>query len=150
MASDIKTVSSSGTSDPLPSDSASQPETSTSHPASMPTPASTSNTTSETQHQHRDPPSLYQGLSANFAHDPKTPFTVNYDQEVYLQLMAGEDGARAGEGADAKRKLSKTPTQIYREEWVRRALNPAISDPRGDPSPNDFECAESQRERDRF
>jgi hypothetical protein len=29
--------------------------------------------------------------------------------------MAGEDGARAGEGADAKRKLSKTPTQIYRE-----------------------------------
>jgi hypothetical protein len=99
----------------LPSDSASQPETTTSHPASMPTSASTSNNTAETQHQHREPPSLYQGLSANFAHDPKAPFPVNYDQEVYLQLMAGEDGVRAGEGADAKRKLNKTPTQIYRE-----------------------------------
>ncbi|KAL2848567.1 hypothetical protein BJY01DRAFT_246291 [Aspergillus pseudoustus] len=148
MASDSKTSSPSGSSDPSHSDSASQPEGSTSHQTSLS--ASVSNNTSETQNQHRNPPSLYQGLSANFAHDPKIPFAVNYDQEVYLQLMAGEDGAKAGEGGDTRKKLNKTPTQIYREEWVRRALNPAISDPRGDPSPNDFECAESQRERDRF
>ncbi|KAL2808352.1 hypothetical protein BJX63DRAFT_38033 [Aspergillus granulosus] len=149
MASNIKTSLPAGSSDTArsDSDSASQPEPSTSHQPS--TSASTSNNAPELRHQHRNPPSLYQGLSANFAHDPKVPFAVNYDQEIYLQLMAGTEG-REGEGGETKKRLNKTPTQIYREEWVRRALNPAISDPRGDPSPNDFECAESQRERDRF
>ncbi|KKK23631.1 hypothetical protein ARAM_005625 [Aspergillus rambellii] len=95
--------------------------------------ASKSNSTASSH----DAQSLY--LSANFAHNPKAPFAVNYDQEVYLQLTAGEDT-----------KKNKTPPQLYREEWVRRALNPAVSDPRGDPSPLDFECAENQRVRDRF
>ncbi|KAL3464675.1 hypothetical protein BJX64DRAFT_88028 [Aspergillus heterothallicus] len=148
MASDIKTPPSSGSSDPSQSGSASQHDASTSHPPSLS--ASTANSAPEIQNQHQTRPSLYQGLRANFAHDPKAPFAVNYDQEAYLQLMAGEEGPGTGEGGEARRKLNKTPTQIYREEWVRRALNPAISDPRGDPSPNDFECAESQREKDRF
>ncbi|KAL2860855.1 uncharacterized protein BJX67DRAFT_325961 [Aspergillus lucknowensis] len=139
MASDIK-PSPSGSSNPSPSDSASQ------HEASKSPSASTS-----TNNQHEKQPSLYPGLSANFAHDPKAPFAVNYDQEIYLQLMSGEEGTgRETAGGAGKKKLNRTPTQIYREEWVRRALNLAISDPRGDPSPIDLECAESQRERDRF
>ncbi|KAL4910589.1 hypothetical protein BDW74DRAFT_172062 [Aspergillus multicolor] len=99
--------------------------------------------------------SAWPGLGANFAHDPKAPFTVNYDQEIYLQFMAAEEGTdTTGTGTGPpdlnKAKKNKTPKQIYREEWVRRALNPAISDPRGEPSPSDFEYAESQRIRERF
>ncbi|KAL4896767.1 hypothetical protein BDV59DRAFT_199117 [Aspergillus ambiguus] len=80
-------------------------------------------------------------LSANFAHNPQSksphPSTIGYDHEVYLQLLAGREGA-----------AQKTPNQIYREERARRrttrALDPAILDPQGDPSPVDFECAENQ------
>ncbi|KAL5359521.1 hypothetical protein BJX96DRAFT_148592 [Aspergillus floccosus] len=44
-------------------------------------------------------------LSANFAHNPqaKSP-PIGYDHEVYLQLLAGREGA-----------VQKTPNQIYRE-----------------------------------
>ncbi|KAL4989155.1 hypothetical protein BDW68DRAFT_176276 [Aspergillus falconensis] len=113
---------------------------------------STSRTQTKTQTQSGpQSSSLYPGLGANFAHDPKAPFTVNYDQEVYLQFMAGEESDGTGTpDANKNKNKNKTLNQIYREEWVRRALNPAISDPRGDPSPIDFECAESQRVRERF
>ncbi|KAI9375982.1 hypothetical protein BJX61DRAFT_539298 [Aspergillus egyptiacus] len=124
-------TSSSGV--PGPASAASAPK------AESASPAHTSTQTSGT----------YPGLSANFA-DPKAPFAVNYDQEVYLQLMAGEEEAGTPAGTATKKNKSKTPTQIYREEWVRRALDPAISDPRGDPSPIDLECAENQRVRDKF
>ncbi|RDW94206.1 uncharacterized protein DSM5745_01528 [Aspergillus mulundensis] len=120
-----------------------------------------SQTKTKTQHTQPSPQtsSAWPGLGANFAHDPKAPFTVNYDQEVYLQFMAGEEGTgTTGTGTGtgtgtpdiSKKNKNKTPKQIYREEWVRRALNPAISDPRGEPSPSDFEYAESQRIRERF
>ncbi|KAL4973697.1 hypothetical protein BDW66DRAFT_153560 [Aspergillus desertorum] len=122
--------------------------------SSSPCDSADSTTAAQTRTQTQSGPqssSLYPGLGANFAHDPKAPFTVNYDQEVYLQLMAGEEGAGPGAPDTNKNKTkNKTLNQIYREEWVRRALNPAISDPRGDPSPIDFECAESQRVRERF
>ncbi|KAL6236231.1 hypothetical protein BDW75DRAFT_117004 [Aspergillus navahoensis] len=142
--------------DPSVSDSASA-SSSPSHSAN-----STSKTQTKIQTQSGTQSSLlYPGLGANFAHDPKAPFTVNYDQEVYLQFMAGEESAGTGTpDANKNKKKNKTLNQIYRErrgvclpylkEWVRRALNPAISDPRGDPSPIDFECAESQRVRERF
>ncbi|OJJ05624.1 hypothetical protein ASPVEDRAFT_862034 [Aspergillus versicolor CBS 583.65] len=106
-----------------------QPATNTGQSSSPP---------STTTQPHSSPQPAYPGLGPNFAHDPKAPFTVSYDQDVYLQLMAGEEDA------------VKTPTQIYREKWVRRALNPAISDPRGEPSSIDFECAETQKAKDRF
>ncbi|KAL4913365.1 hypothetical protein BDW62DRAFT_166028 [Aspergillus aurantiobrunneus] len=150
--SDINTSpGATGTSDPPRGSSNSA---SPSQPAVNP--ASTSSLpTTNAQHQS-GPQSLFPGLGANFAHDAKAPFTVSYDQEVYLQLMADEEGAeRAGSGTGtesgtgAGTKKNKTPTQIYREKWVRRALNPAISDPRGEPSSIDFECAESQRVRER-
>lgn len=44
----------------------------------------------------------------------------------------------------------KLTIYLTSKEWVRRALNPAISDPRGEPSSIDFECAETQKARDRF
>ncbi|KAL4781453.1 hypothetical protein BJX76DRAFT_16590 [Aspergillus varians] len=145
----------------LPSDTASpssQPATNPGSTSTLSSPSpstSTSTSTSTGQSQSQSgPQTLYPGLGANFAHHPKAPFTVNYDQEVYIQLMAGEEGTGRtgtgrgdGSGAGTKKK-NKTPTQIYREEWVRRALNPAISDPRGEPSSIDFECAENQRARD--
>lgn len=68
---------------------------------------------------------LYPGLGANFAHNPQGPgpYTVNYDQEAYLQYMADEEaaalaaeggsGTAAGTGPDTKK--TKTPKQIYRE-----------------------------------
>ncbi|KAL2820236.1 hypothetical protein BDW59DRAFT_117918 [Aspergillus cavernicola] len=143
MASTEINTSSGGPPNPSPSDSASQLQPTKPESASQP------NTNTQAQ--------SYLGLKANFAYDPKGPFTVNYDQEVYLQLMAGDEGssgAGAGAGPGMKAgsgmKKCKTPTQIYREKWVRRALNPAISDPRGDPSPIDFECAENQRVRDKI
>ncbi|OJJ57554.1 hypothetical protein ASPSYDRAFT_90837 [Aspergillus sydowii CBS 593.65] len=138
-------------------------------PATNPTQSSSSPST--TTQPQSNPQPAYPDLGPNFAHNPKAPFTVSYDQEVYLQLMAGEEdaaqtgvapgssgsGSGSGTGPDAgnrtagtKKNTLKTPTQIYREEWVRRALNPAISDPRGEPSSTDFECAETQRARDRF
>ncbi|KAL4751757.1 hypothetical protein BDW72DRAFT_87295 [Aspergillus terricola var. indicus] len=152
------------------STSASNPEDSTT--------TSSAQTKKQTQSDPRSS-SLYPGIGANFANDPKAPFSVNYDQEVYLQFMAGEEGAETGSSnANKNKNKNKTLNQIYREvcishyydlynlyypektgqavytyhkkEWVRRALNPAISDPRGDPSPIDFECAESQRIRERF
>ncbi|KAL4792547.1 hypothetical protein BDV19DRAFT_392041 [Aspergillus venezuelensis] len=104
---------------------------------------------------------LYPGLGANFAHNPQGlgPYTVSYDQEAYSQYMADEEAAalaaeaatETGTGSTgSETKKTKTPKQIYREQWVRRALNPAISDPRGDPSPIDFECAENQRVMERI
>ncbi|EAU36451.1 predicted protein [Aspergillus terreus NIH2624] len=83
-------------------------------------------------------------LSANFAHNPQTKSPpIGYDHEVYLQLLAGREGA-----------VQKTPNQIYREERARRrttrALDPAILDPQGDPSPVDFECAENQGVKERL
>ncbi|CBF75833.1 predicted protein [Aspergillus nidulans FGSC A4] len=117
-------------------------------------PADSTTTSAQTKKQtqsNSQSSSLYPGLGANFAHDPKAPFSVNYDQEVYFQFMAGEEGTDTGSpDANKNKNKNKTLNQIYREEWVRRALNPAISDPRGDPSPIDFECAESQRIRERF
>ncbi|EAW10721.1 uncharacterized protein ACLA_051930 [Aspergillus clavatus NRRL 1] len=81
-------------------------------------------------------------LSANFAGaHSKSPNAVGYDHETYFQLTTA--GGRSTE---------KTPNQVYREERVRRrttrALDRAISDPQGDPSPIDFECAEFQAKRD--
>ncbi|KAL4865711.1 hypothetical protein BDV12DRAFT_199897 [Aspergillus spectabilis] len=121
-----------------------------------PTSAPSCTNTTITKDKNQTQPQNQYSLSANFAHDPKAPapYTINYDQEVYLQLITGD--GEAGDPSSPKTKpaekknKNKTPTQIYREEWVRRALNPAISDPRGDPSPIDFECAESQRVRERF
>ncbi|KAL4955601.1 hypothetical protein BDW69DRAFT_182347 [Aspergillus filifer] len=126
------------------------------NPASASTSASISAPASS-QSQTQQP--LYPGLGANFAHNPQAPgpYTVNYDQETYSQYMADEDAAAlAAEAATGtgstgpETKKTKTPKQIYREQWVRRALNPAISDPRGDPSPIDFECAENQSVRERI
>ncbi|KAL4933851.1 uncharacterized protein BDV17DRAFT_286658 [Aspergillus undulatus] len=112
----------------------------------------------------------YAGLGPNFAHNPQGSglYNVNHHDEAYLQYMHAEEGTGildntatgmgggkagtgtgTGSGTKAKKNTYKTPTQKYREEWVRRALNPAISDPRGDPSPIDFECAETQRVRER-
>ncbi|KAF7116679.1 hypothetical protein CNMCM5793_005171 [Aspergillus hiratsukae] len=86
-------------------------------------------------------------LSANFAgshaHSKAqagNPNAVGYDHEIYLQLTAGE------------KAKEKTPNQVYREERARRrttrALDRAILEPQGDPSPVDFECAEVQSKRD--
>ncbi|RAL17155.1 uncharacterized protein BO97DRAFT_401842 [Aspergillus homomorphus CBS 101889] len=80
-------------------------------------------------------------LSANFA-SPQS-HQVDYDHEVYLRLIAGENS-------------TKTPNQIYREKLVRRqttrALDLAVLDPVGqqNPSPVDLEWAESLRVRDRL
>ncbi|KAL4941559.1 hypothetical protein BDV06DRAFT_179051 [Aspergillus oleicola] len=102
------------------------------------------------------------------------------DEEAAAIATAAGTGTGTAPGAAAETKKTKTPKQIYRElyfsvyprrqnkggfhtlllhkrlilvrlkQWVRRALNPAISDPRGDPSPIDFECAEHQRVRERI
>ncbi|KAK1142541.1 hypothetical protein N8T08_007516 [Aspergillus melleus] len=85
-------------------------------------------------------------VSANFATSTSTTSTsynytnpkstIDYDHEIYLQLTA-EDGRPA-----------KTANQVYREERARqkstRALDPAISDPQGEPGAIDFECVEMQ------
>lgn len=105
-------------------------------PATNPAQSSSSPSTATTQPQSSPQPAFL-GLGPNFAHDPKAPFTVSYDQEVYLQLMAGEEdavqtgvapgssgsgsgsgtgGPGAGNGtAGTKKNTLKTPTQIYRE-----------------------------------
>lgn len=103
-----------------------QPATNTGQSSSPP---------STTTQPHSSPQPAYPGLGPNFAHDPKAPFTVSYDQEVYLQLMAGEEdavqtgvvpgpsGSGTGTGtgpggngtAGTKKNTLKTPTQIYRE-----------------------------------
>ncbi|KAI9039961.1 uncharacterized protein KD926_008947 [Aspergillus affinis] len=85
-------------------------------------------------------------VSANFAtsttsslsynHYTHSKSTIDYDHEIYLQLTA-EDGRPA-----------KTANQLYLEERARqkstRALDPAISDPQGEPGAIDFECVEMQ------
>ncbi|PLB50355.1 hypothetical protein P170DRAFT_142353 [Aspergillus steynii IBT 23096] len=97
--------------------------------------ASTSTTTTTTSHKH----DLL--VSANFATTTSIPSkpTIDYDHEIYLQLTA-----EAGRPA-------KTANQVYLEERARqkstRALDPAISDPQGEPGAIDFECAEKQGER---
>lgn len=48
-------------------------------------------------------------LSANFAHPSSQ--RIDYDHEVYLHLMSGDDG---GDTRKDKNK-SKTPNQVYRE-----------------------------------
>ncbi|KAF9892000.1 hypothetical protein FE257_002964 [Aspergillus nanangensis] len=91
---------------------------------------------------HPDTAHAHLHLSANFANNPKSKSTIGYDHEAYLQLTAGRDET-----------VEKTPNQIYQEERARRrttrALDPAILDPQGDPSPVDFECAESEGLKDR-
>lgn len=103
-------------------------------PATNPTQSSSSPST--TTQPQSNPQPAYPDLGPNFAHNPKAPFTVSYDQEVYLQLMAGEEdaaqtgvapgssgsGSGSGTGLDAgnrtagtKKNTLKTPTQIYRE-----------------------------------
>lgn len=120
------------------------------------TPATTTRGSTSSNKDHQTQTNL--NLSANFAHpnttssasfstttttNPKSPAAIGYDHEVYLQLMAGQ-----GE------TIPKTPNQIYREERAlrrtTRALDPAILDPQGDPSPVDFECAETQGAKERL
>ncbi|EAW24852.1 uncharacterized protein NFIA_103400 [Aspergillus fischeri NRRL 181] len=110
---------------------------------STPTSTSTSTSKSSTTVTASAPPTLH--LSANFAgaHSKPhagNPSAVGYDHEIYLQLTAGE------------KAKEKTPNQVYREERARRrttrALDLAILEPQGDPSPIDFECAEVQSKRD--
>ncbi|EAL89499.1 hypothetical protein KXW98_003979 [Aspergillus fumigatus] len=117
--------------------------------ASTSTPASRSRSTSTSTSKFSttvtaSTPSTLQ-LSANFAgaHTKShagNSNAVGYDHETYLQLTAGE------------KAKEKTPNQVYREERARRrttrALDPAILEPQGDPSPIDFECAEVQSKRD--
>ncbi|GLA39213.1 hypothetical protein AnigIFM63309_006545 [Aspergillus niger] len=89
-------------------------------------------------------------LSANFA-NPSSQ-RIDYDHEVYLHLMSGDDG----DDTRKDKNRSKTPNQVYRENIVRRhttrALDPAVVDPNAqrDPSPLDLEWAESQRVRERL
>ncbi|ODM22757.1 hypothetical protein SI65_00346 [Aspergillus cristatus] len=89
---------------------------------------------SKSKKEDNEPP-----LSANFARSSSS--MIGYDHEVYLQLIAGGKSS------------TKTANQVYREERTRhlttRALDPAILEPRGDPSSVDFECAEYQRKKDR-
>ncbi|KAH8434898.1 uncharacterized protein LDX57_012529 [Aspergillus melleus] len=74
--------------------------------------------------------------SSSYNHYTQPKSTIDYDHEIYLQLTA-EDGRPA-----------KTANQVYREERARqkstRALDPAISDPQGEPGAIDFECVEMQ------
>lgn len=110
-------------------------------------------TKSKSKKEDNEPP-----LSANFARSSSS--MIGYDHEVYLQLIAGGKSS------------TKTANQVYREvcvlflydgmrKWrligqertrylTTRALDPAILEPRGDPSSVDFECAEYQRKKDRF
>ncbi|OXV09931.1 hypothetical protein Egran_02306 [Elaphomyces granulatus] len=68
--------------------------------------------------------------------------SIEYDHETYLQLIAGD------------RAAEKTANQIYLEERARQLLlrsqDPAISDPQGDPSSTDFECAQSHDANDAY
>ncbi|RHZ74728.1 hypothetical protein CDV55_109105 [Aspergillus turcosus] len=113
--------------------------------ASTSTSMSTSTSKSSATATTSTPSTLH--LSANFAgahaHSKAqagNPNAVGYDHEIYLQLTAGE------------KAKEKTPNQVYREERARRrttrALDRAILEPQGDPSPVDFECAEFQSKRD--
>ncbi|GIK03082.1 hypothetical protein Aspvir_007151 [Aspergillus viridinutans] len=113
--------------------------------ASTSTSTSTSTATSKSSTTVTAPTQSALHLSANFAgahskFHAGNPNAVGYDHEIYLQLTAGE------------KAKEKTPNQVYREERARRrttrALDPAILDPQGDPSPIDFECAEVQSKRD--
>ncbi|KAL4738725.1 hypothetical protein BDV11DRAFT_170706 [Aspergillus similis] len=85
-------------------------------------PASSTTSSDQTKKQTQSVPqssSLYPGIGANFAHDPKAPFSVNYDQEVYLQFMAGEEGADTGTpDANKNKNKNKTLNQIYREVCI--------------------------------
>ncbi|RJE23663.1 hypothetical protein PHISCL_03999 [Aspergillus sclerotialis] len=106
--------------------------------------APTSNTTTSTSTDSKassSDTSTTIHLSSNFAakghisSPTENHGSIGYDHEIYLQLMAGDS-----------QTAEKTPNQIYREERARhrksRSLDPAISDPQGDPGPIDFECAE--------
>ncbi|GLA61126.1 hypothetical protein AtubIFM54640_001635 [Aspergillus tubingensis] len=108
-------------------------------------PKSKSQSQSQSQTQEERP-----HLSANFA-NPSSQ-RIDYDHEVYLHLMSGDDG----DDTRKDKNRSKTPNQVYRENIVRRhttrALDPAVVDPNAqrDPSPLDLEWAESQRVRERL
>ncbi|RAH45148.1 uncharacterized protein BO95DRAFT_148112 [Aspergillus brunneoviolaceus CBS 621.78] len=111
------------------------------------TPSHTSTTTT-TSPQTSPPKSQPLHLSANFA-SPQS-HQIDYDHEVYLRLIAGENPKDSTQ-------ITKTPNQIYREKLVRRqttrALDLAVLDPsvgQQNPSPVDLEWAESQRVRDRL
>ncbi|PYH84518.1 hypothetical protein BO82DRAFT_352075 [Aspergillus uvarum CBS 121591] len=123
---------------------------------STPSPISTSTSrspptpTSQTSITSQNPQSQSQSLhlSANFA-SPQS-HQIDYDHEVYLRLIAGENPKDTTQ-------ITKTPNQIYREKLVRRqttrALDLAVLDPsvgQQNPSPVDLEWAESQRVRDRL
>ncbi|PYI18363.1 hypothetical protein BO99DRAFT_362292, partial [Aspergillus violaceofuscus CBS 115571] len=114
----------------------------------------TSTSTSQTAIPSQNPQSQSQSqsqplhLSANFA-SPQS-HQIDYDDEVYLRLIAGENPKDTTQ-------ITKTPNQIYREKLVRRqttrALDLAVLDPsvgQQNPSPVDLEWAESQRVRDRL
>jgi hypothetical protein len=85
-------------------------------------PADSTTTSAQTKKQtqsNSQSSSLYPGLGANFAHDPKAPFSVNYDQEVYFQFMAGEEGTDTGSpDANKNKNKNKTLNQIYREVCI--------------------------------
>ncbi|KAA8649892.1 uncharacterized protein ATNIH1004_002571 [Aspergillus tanneri] len=100
--------------------------------------APTTTTTTKSSHKSSHKSDLH--LSANFANPssskskPKSflPSTIDYDHEVFLQLTAG-----AGESV-------KTANQERARRRKSRALDPAISDPQGEPGAIDFEWAEYQ------
>ncbi|OJJ97893.1 hypothetical protein ASPACDRAFT_45193 [Aspergillus aculeatus ATCC 16872] len=123
---------------------------------STPSPTSTTTTTTTTTTSPLTSPPKSQTqpqpqplhLSANFA-SPQS-HQIDYDHEVYLRLIAGEN-------PKDNTQITKTPNQIYREKLVRRqttrALDLAVLDPsvgQQNPSPVDLEWAESQRVRDRL
>ncbi|PYH46737.1 uncharacterized protein BP01DRAFT_381168 [Aspergillus saccharolyticus JOP 1030-1] len=96
------------------------------------------------------PPPTSPHLSANFNRN----HTVDYDHEVYLELITNKSANPNSSDKDHA-TVSKTPNQIYRENLVRRqttrALDLAVLDPVGhqDPSPVDLEWAERERVRER-
>ncbi|RAH72142.1 uncharacterized protein BO66DRAFT_38750 [Aspergillus aculeatinus CBS 121060] len=118
---------------------------------STPSPTSTTTRTTTTTSPQTSPPKSQPQplhLSANFA-SPQS-HQIDYDHEVYLRLIAGENPKDSTQ-------ITKTPNQIYREKLVRRqttrALDLAVLDPsvgQQNPSPVDLEWAESQRVRDRL